>query len=244
MLKEFRTTKKVPRLLLAHAEEYLEAIPEVQVLWPDRTYSAVYDLSLSGLSVDAHAQLGGLRLDQSLELRLKIPGQEETTPFKVRVVRLKANVAGFVFENTGFDNRLVLDQITKDQIVSDSMKEIPLSQLPEQLRGSLWLHGAFDTNVIVNFRAGRLEVEHAVVESDNTVWIYDNGAISVQKSAGTADESAAYFQASELLNPGPRKVSMGASWMDRVIRVLDQVNERRGGDLAGLLILLRSQRAQ
>jgi hypothetical protein len=73
--------------------------------------------------------------------------------------------------------------------------------------------------------------------------MYDSGQIFLQKSLPTSEENQSYFKAEDLFTKTPTKVSMGASWMDRLIRVLDQANERRGGDLAGLLILLRGQRA-
>jgi hypothetical protein len=244
LLKEIKLNKKVPRLLLAHAEEYFEAIPGVEVLWPDRTYSPVFDLSLSGFAVDASTQLGSLKPEQTMELRLKLPTLAETIPFRVRLVRLKTRYAGFVFENLGLENRLTLEQTLKDQIVADSVKEIPTSQLPQGLSGNIWLHGAFDTNIILTFDPGRLEIENALVESDNLIWKYDFGAVTLHKTLPTTDEAQTYFSPEELgTAAGGRKVSMGASWMGRLIRVLETVNERRGGDLAGLLVLLRTQRA-
>jgi hypothetical protein len=243
LLKEIKLNKKVPRLLLAHAEEYFEAIPGVEVLWPDRSYSSVFDLSLSGFAVDARAQLGNLKLDQAMELRLKLPGLAETIPFRVRLVRLKTRYAGFVFENLGLENRLTLEQPLKDQIVADSLKEIPSAQLPQGLVGNVWLHGAFDTNVILTFDSGRLEIENALVESDNLIWKYDFGSVTLHKTLPTTDETQTYLNPEELNGSAAgRKVSMGASWMGRLIRVLEVVNERRGGDLSGLLILLRIQR--
>ncbi len=244
MLKEIKLTKKVPRLLLAHQEEYFEAIPGVEALWPNRSYSQVFDLSLSGLAVDATAMIGSLKLDQVFELRLKLPGLSETIPFQVRVVRLKARYAGLVFENMGIENRLTLEQSLKDKIVADSLKEIPASQLPSHLSASLWLHGAFDTNVILSFTDGRLEIERALVESDNLIWKYDLGTVTLHKTLPTSEEGSLYLKPEDLTtSSSARKVSMGASWMGRLIRVLENVNERRGGDLAGLLVLLRSQRA-
>jgi hypothetical protein len=196
------------------------------------------------VAADASEQIGSLKLNQIIDLRLKIPGLEETLPFKVRLVRLKApRYAGFVFENVSFDNRLALEQVTKDLIVTESFKSIPVAQLPASLQCDLWLHGAFDTNVMLWFENDRLSVKKALVESDNLIWMYDAGQIFLQKSFPTSEENQSYFKAEELFTKTATKVSMGASWMDRLIRVLDQANERRGGDLAGLLILLRSQRA-
>ncbi|MGZ5279797.1 MAG: PilZ domain-containing protein [Pseudobdellovibrionaceae bacterium] len=244
MLKEFKATKKIPRLLLAHADTYFEAIPGVEVLWPDRSFSAVYDLSLSGLAVDAGAQVGSLKLDQVMELRLKVPGLAATLPFKVRMVRLKApRYAGFVFENVGIENRLVLEQITKDKIVIDSLKDIPPQELPQDLQGQQWIHGAFDTNLILWFQPERLEVSKALVEYDNLIWMYDAGSVFLQKSLPNADENQNYLKSQELFVKTAVKVSMGASWMERLIRVIEAVNEKRAGELSGLLILLRSQRA-
>jgi hypothetical protein len=164
VLKEIKAIKKIPRLLLAHDETYFEAIPGVEALWPDRSFSPIYDLSLSGLAVDASAQIGSLKINQIIDLRLKIPGLEETLPFKVRLVKMKApRYAGFVFENLSFDNRLALEQATKDLIVTESLKSIPVAQLPAALQCDLWLHGAFDTNVMLWFETDRLAVKKALV---------------------------------------------------------------------------------
>lgn len=243
MLKEIHITKKIPRLLLAHAEPYLEAIPGVEILWPDRSFSAVYDLSLSGFYVDARRQLGAVKMDQLTELRLKLPTLAESIPFKVRLVKMQGAAAGFVFENMGLENRLTLEQSLKDQIVTHSLKEIPVAQLPVALRGSLWLHGAFDTNLLLWFSSDSRQIEKAIVESDNLIWKYEAGSVSLLKTLPTILESQEYLNAAEIVQASGRKVSMGASWMERLMRVLELVNERRGGDLSGLLILMRHQRA-
>ncbi len=244
MFKEIKAIKKIPRLLLAHDETYSEAIPGVEALWPDRSYSAVYDLSLSGLSVDAHEQIGSLKPDQAMELRLKLPGLPETLPFRVRLVRMKApRYAGFVLENVGFENRLALEQVTKDKIVSESMRDVPVAQLPQALQGNSWLHGAFDTNFILWFQPERLQVSKALIEYDNLIWMYDAGQIYLQKSLPNSEENQSYLKSQELFVKTSTKVSMGASWMGRLIRVVESVNEKRNGELAGLLMLLRSQRA-
>lgn len=244
MFKEIKSIKKIPRLLLAHQETYFEAIPGVEALWPDRTYSPVYDLGLSGLAVDAHAQIGSLKPDQVLQLRLKLPGLPETLPFQVRLVQLKApRYAGFVLENLGFENRLALEQVTKDKIVIESLKDVPVAQLPQPLQGDLWLHGAFDTNFVMWFQAGRLEISKALIEYDNLIWMYDNGSVYLQKSLPNTEENQTYLKPQDLFVKTPTKVSMGASWMGRLIRVVEAINEKRNGELSGLLILLRSQRA-
>jgi hypothetical protein len=237
VLKEFSVSQKIPRLLKISLPESQQAIPGLEILWPSRQFSAVFDISLSGLQVAAEIPPGQLRLHQNLDLRLKIPGLEDSLPLKARVAQLHPGVVGLTFENGNFANRLVLEQPVKDAILQSSLRELPISALPASMNApKLWLHGAFDTNVI-------LWDGKALIESENLIWMYDRGATFLQKSWPAIPEAQEYFNTEELFRTSRVKVSMGASWMDRVIRWIDKANQDRHGDLSELLQLLKSQRA-
>jgi hypothetical protein len=235
-------SKKIPRFLTAQTTgDYKDGIPGIQALWPDRSESAVYDLSLSGMAISPNHHFSKVKLHESFDFNLRIRGLEDHVLVKARLVRIHPKYLGVIFESMSIEGRLTLDQHTKDRLIVESIKEVRLSSLPREQSGDLWLHGVFDTNVILWLSPETQKIQKALIEYENLVWNFDNGETLLQKSAAAIDESQSYFQNREGLTPGA-KVSMGASWLDRLIRTLQKIDENRG-DLSPLIQLLRSQRA-
>lgn len=241
MLFDSLQTKKIPRVLLAHGEDFNQKLSGAYVIWPDRGQSELIDISLSGMSIGAEGRLTKVLQNQSVPFELRIVGVEETLPLKARLVQTRSQSLGFLFESISSEGRLTLEQAIKDRLVTDNLKPRSPADLPSESRGDLWLHGPFDTNVILWNQVGSEDLRRAHVEYDNLTWIYENGDVHLFKSSTAVSQNQSYFQSASSPVTGSGKVSMGASWPDRLLKVLDRVNEREGS-LSKLLLLLRRQR--
>jgi len=241
---DLTASKKMPRLFLAHGEDHFSVIPGVTFVWPDRSESAVYDLSWAGIAVAAQGVVGKLRIGSNFEIKLRIEGVVEALPLKVRIVRLTAKMVGFVLESLSSDGRMILDQITKDRLVAKNLRQAPPGDLQPQLQSAdLWFHGPFDTNIFIWRKNIPGEILRAVVEYDNLLWVYDEGRIHMMKSGSATDEARGYYNSTEMFSPPRVKILMGASWMDRCLRCLDAVADQ-APELALLLKLMRAFRDQ
>ncbi|MEZ0392025.1 MAG: hypothetical protein ACAH59_07420 [Pseudobdellovibrionaceae bacterium] len=240
---EVRPGKKVPRLFLAQNHSLPAPLKGMEVLWPDRSESSVFDLSYSGMVIGANESQSRLRPGSSYDFHLRLAIFEDPLPFRAQVVHVGASSIGLFFDATFSENRLSFEQSTKDQILVENLKEWPLQKLPSELASDLWLHGPFDTNLIVKKRSGsETEFERVLVEYDNLIWHYRPEEVIVQRSFSSVPEEKGYFSPKEIFDPKLNKVSMGASWLDRWIKLVEKLNDQRG-DLFSLLQLLKSQRA-
>lgn len=245
MFPHVTPSKKIPRLLLAQNPQSLQPLLNIQALWPGRGISEVYDLSFGGMVISAMGHSSRIDYEKEYEFLLRIPGLEDPHPIKARIKRVTPQSFGLIFDNNLAEGRLALEQVMKDQIVSDNLRESGKDTLPGELQtADLWLHGPFDTNVILWKKPGTAEIQKALIEYDNVTWIYDNGELIVQRSFTAVDEEHGYFNVNNLSDPKKNKVSMGASWLDRLLKLLTKVALVRGGDLVLLLDLLKKQKAR
>lgn len=233
-------SKKVPRFL--QIQNSMESIPVqgVQALWPDRSESVIYDLSLSGMSLSSNPRYAKLKLQQSMDFNLRVRGLADHVFLKGRLVRIEAGSLGFLFESMSVQGRLVLDQATKDQLILENIREMNPLSVPEGLPQGLWLHGPFDTNILMSDSSLTAPDSQVLVEYENLIWMKKGEQIGLQKSSSAVEENQSYFNTKELFNP-TAKVSQGASWLDRLIKCMEKMDQCRGG-LHGLVQWLRSQR--
>jgi hypothetical protein len=235
------TSKKIPRLLLAHGDQVLSPLPNLQVLWPGRTESDLYDISLSGMAISHNPPLSDkMKLHQSVDFNLRVKGLDDHISLKARLVKVHPQYLGFIFESMSIEGRLVIDQVTKDRIILETLREKSQEVLPTEMRGDIWLHGAFDTNLILWKSADGASLLKVLVEYENLTWVCRGDELILHKSPSAVDENQTYFNPSEVFSP-VRKVSQGASWMDRLIKVVEKLQDQRG-DLFVLLTLLKAHR--
>lgn len=219
-------SKKFPRLFLAHPEEVFQALPDVQMLLPSRQLVPVFDLSFAGIAISSAGLVSILKPGHYFPASLKISGIKDPISLKLRVVKVTTKYIGFVFDTMASEGRLVLDQGLKDQLVERSMRKISSSFMPAALQSDVWFHGSFDTNVYLWKKEDGVGIRKAVIEYDNLVWIYTEGKVVLRKSVSATEEVKGY--AGPLLETAEQKVSMGASWLDRLVKVIDKIPDSDG----------------
>ncbi len=240
MLTNLSLIKKVPRVLLLAQDELQTPLEGVSALWPDRSESPVLELSLGGMLIQTHPRVGKLKPGQSLDFRLRIQGVEESVPVKALLLREQNSQLGFVFESMTATGRLTLDQTVREKIIVQSLREQKTSDCQLAWQPDMWLHGAFDTNVLIGWSdADASEVRRAHIEFENLAWSFEEGEFNLQKSVSTVEENHDYFH--PLHFPLVGNVSAGASWLDRLLKCLQQTQDKRG-DLQPLIELLGQQR--
>ncbi len=259
MLLGFTSSRKLPRLFLIQGlpgnDDQFVPIKGVKVIWPEslqRHESAVLDLSLAGLAIQGSGLIAKVKMGQSFDLRLKIEGNSEDLILKSRIVRMSGKMIGVVFESISAQGRMVLDQTIKDRLIESSMQCFSTADLHPTLQAPIWLHGPFDTNVFVwnKTQDGQVgaDIAQALIEYDHLVWIYNEGKVSLQKTGSAIDETRGYLTP-DLMTAESAKISMGASWLDRLLKLLTAMELNQSVvqskvDLKVLQQILRSQRNQ
>lgn len=234
-------SKKFPRLFLAHSDDVFQALPGVQMLLPSRQLSPVFDLSYAGIAISSSGLVGILKPGHYFPATLKLEGHKEPVALKLRVVKVTAKLIGFVFDTMATEGRLKLDQVIKDQLVVKNMRVLSSGHLQPALQADVWYHGPFDTNVFIWTKKDGPGIEKIILEYDNLIWIYTSGKVELQKSLSATDEAKGY--AAPIFETAGQKVSMGASWMDRLIKTIEQLPDSQGY-LKETLQLLKLQRSQ
>lgn len=255
MLSNLSQSKKIPRLFLVQGVptlgSQLPPMKGVRLLWPDylnRFESAVLDLSLSGIVVPSTQLLSKVKLGQSFDVKLKLEwdegGPANSVPLKARVVRMTGNVIGLVFESISIEGRLVLDQVAKDNLVQNHLNELSTEELSPHLRSDIWIHGPFDTNFFIWFKEDG-NLKQAVIEYDHLLWIYQDGKVSLERSVSASDEARGYLAPEALSGAAPGRhsgrVSMGASWLDRLLKLMELTANPQ---FLPLIQVLKHQRSQ
>lgn len=260
MLLGFTNNKKLPRLFLIQGlTGSMPSLKGVKIQWPfelSHLESDVLDLSLSGLAAGGAGVPAKLKLGQSFEIKLKVESVRDPVMLKVRVVRQQAGLVGLALESISAEGRLTLDQVVKDRMVTENLHLLSPTELSSEFHSAKWFHGPFDTNFFVWLKEdGSLKA--ALVEYDHLVWIYQEGKVTLQKTGSATDENKGYFEthlldqdtksANKVSGRSGNKVSMGASWLDRLLKVLNQVSVRPESaqpELQALTLILRHQRNQ
>lgn len=264
MLASLIQSKKLPRLFfvqgLSSNGASTSLLTGVRLQWPEHLNhfeSEVLDISLSGIVIPFSPLLSKVKLGQSFELKFKLGWKEglasNSVLLKCRVVRLTGKIIGMVFESISIEGRLVLDQAIKDNLVQDHLREISTLELSPQLRSDIWVYGPFDTNFFVWLKEDG-SLKQALVEYDHLMWIYKEGQVTLERSASVTDETRGYLAPNAFFLPTPSssRVVMGASWLDRLLKIMDvpssQAEKRSVATwiprLQPLVQLLKSQRSQ
>lgn len=218
MYMDVNPNRRTPRLFQNPILGDLSPMSGVMVCWEDRSTSEVYDLSLSGLMVSARGRLGKLRVGESLDLQLNIVGTKEPLILKVYVHSLSAQTIGFAFAPNQMEGRLTIDQGLKDLLILENLKQKDAKSFyPHFQLASLWITGPFDTNLFIFENSGGLEF---ICEYEQLVLFYKDGKPTLLRSVAAVEESKGYL--APFLYPQKGTVKMGASWLSRLIRLLEQ----------------------
>ncbi len=245
MQLDLLSKKKFPRLFLAMKDGVDSALQGVQFVWPDRSTSAILDMSYAGIAIASAVDDGGgnlkrltkIKLGDSLDGKIRLEASGEAIPLKLRVVKLTSNSIGFVINTMSASGRLMMEQTAKDTLVLKNIRKISSAHLHATLNADLWFHGPFDSNIFI-WNSSANSVSKIVLEYDNLLLTYDNGKVILQKSMAASDEERGYE--APLLEPSGN-VSMGASWLDRLIKLIGQI-EDDSGKLSFVANILRLQR--
>jgi hypothetical protein len=227
--------KNLPRLLTEDSGQALKALKGVHLVWPDLSRSAVFDIGVSGLSVKSVSEFGKIKVGATKQVRIEIPGINDFINLNLKIAKQSGHNLGLHFESITSDGRLVLPQALKDQLAAENMQSHTTETLFPNLRADLWLHGPYDTNILI-WREGT-EIVQAMLEYDNLLWTFERGEVSLQKSQNLFSESRGYF-GSKATAP----VAMGASWPDRLLKLLTQV-EKNHPEAAGIQALFKTERS-
>lgn len=218
MYMDVAPSNRVPRLFQNPNDGDYVPMVGVMVHWEDRTRSEVYDISLSGILISARGRLGKLRLGESIDLQMSIAGMPEPLILKVYVRTLSAETAGFAFAPNQMEGRFTIDQGMKDLLILENLKQKSASAFyPHFHTCHLWVTGPFDTNLFVFDNPKGLEF---ICEYEQLVLFYKDGKPTLLRSSTSTEESKGYL--SPFLYPQKGTVKMGASWLSRLIRLLEQ----------------------
>jgi hypothetical protein len=215
-------SKKMPRVLLPSLQQEYVAMPGVSWMWPDRTRSSVFDLSLAGMIVSAKGQLGKFKVGQQLNSRLDLDDKGTSVFLKTKIAQMSGETIGLVFESLSSEGRLVVEQNTKDRLVIQNMKQAHGDLAVSHFRGAQWFHGPFDTNFFLWQANPGYSLEKAIVEYDHVLWIFEQDQpLQIFKSGAATDIAKGYLSIPDHLQRGGVKISVGASWLDRLNKCLE-----------------------
>lgn len=214
--------RRYPRLFLAGQDSEYREIAGAKILWPKQGQSVVYDMSYAGLAVECGGRTLQFKAGQHLEVGLKLPGQDPF-PIAVDVVRVLPKVIALKIATTSPDGRIKIDQFLKDQIVGTNTRKMNTALLDKTLMSDIWYHGPFDTNFFLWKKDDKLD--KVIFEYDNLLLTFENNSFRVTRSASTGDETLGYMGDLNKSVTTGHQVSLGASWIDRVLRLLSQVTD-------------------
>ena len=208
LLTNNRTTRKVPRVFLQD-DSVLISLTGILLQWPDRTFSPVLDLSLSGIAVPVTGLMSSLKIGQEVSPRLRLSATAEPIVLKMRIQRMTANQLFLGFDSLSTEGRLQLEQPIKDELIRNNFRRRNVIR-PEH-QGMQWFCAPFETNVLLSDDVLLCEYESLLLKIEKNV-------ITLQKTSPTSEEARGYFGA--WVENENQKVSMGASWVQRLIKVL------------------------
>lgn len=241
MIRELTSEIKEPRFLNCHPEDYYSSIDDVQLFWPHRVFTKVYDINLSGFVAEKCAEQYLPKAAQYLTVRLMLPGSEETQSFEVQVSKITEKFIYFVFDKNVPQSRLLLDQQNKDQIIAKTLKQIPINLFQNSNKQSLWLHGAFDSNILIWKSEQTGKIQEFAIEYDNILMSFKDEKVLVQRTPQAVAVGKSYFPFDENLSLKGAKISLGNGWLPRLLKVLQTNQIQSSFDLHELIQLLKAQ---
>lgn len=216
--------RRYPRLFMAHKDEAYSNIVGAKVIWPNGHLSQVLDMSYAGIAVSPQGILSSIKDGQELQVQLKI-GDSDAFALQVKVVRVSAALIGLKIETTSVEGRLKIDQHLKDQIVGHHTRKVSPELLHPSAKSQSWYHGPFDTNIFL-WKDDQSAISKVLIEYDNLILSLENGQYDVVRSYSANEETKGY--AAPYMDKNSPRVSMGASWLDRLKKLLVQVEDPEG----------------
>lgn len=243
MIQELVQDKKEFRFIDGYPENFLRPLVGVSALWPTRVFTEVVEISLGGFIARKLPQFEPVKNRKLMEMRLQIPGLELTQPYDVEIEKITENFVYFVFDIKDPHSRLLIEQVQKDEIIKTSLQLIPLHLFQNSQFQSHWFHGAFETNFVIWTDAQGSIVKWAL-EYDNTILFGMNDQVWTQRSSLSKVLGKSYFLFDENFSlKGPR-MSLGNTWLSRLIRLIEGAQVGASFDFHPLLQKLRAQRTQ
>lgn len=207
----------------------------LEFVWSDRSLSFIKDISFSGITIHGRGHIGKAKVGEPITARLRLE-DGSYLPLQLLIQKISANQIAFEFENP-VGGRITLEQSLKDQIIARNMRELIPTKLFGAHKPDLWLHGPFDTNVLIWQNEDRLSSRKFIIEYDHLVLI-DNAeatmatagdsslsmaksqpsTLSMAKSQSSCEPTQNYF--SPLFEQKVSRVSLGSTYYPRLFRVL------------------------
>jgi hypothetical protein len=226
--------RKFPRLFLAIKSADLVPLPDVFLVWPDRTQSVVLDLSESGILVSSTGILGQTKLGQHLDVRLRVGGADPKS-LQVKVMRLTAGCVLLSLDALTIAARLKLEQDVRENLILSSWRALPTNHLHPSFHASTWWHSAFDSNIWV-WRDSAGVLQKMIVEFESVAFVYDGNGSRFLRTPSAFDEAKGYV--GPYTEPLPNKVEPGHDWTQRLLKIMvpgSQLSEELVAEIRGLI---------
>jgi len=225
--------RKFPRLFLATKNDFVP-LPDVSLVWSDRTQSAVLDLSESGVLVSSSGVLGHTKLGQNIDVKLRVGGGDLKS-LQVKVMRLTAGAVLLSLDALNIAGRLKLEQDARENLISASWRQLSTVHLHPQFHSSTWWHSAFDSNLWV-WRDSAGVLQKLIVEFESVAFVYDTNGSRFLRTPSSFDEAKGY--AGPYTEPLPNKVEPGHDWTQRLLKIMvpgSQLSAELVAEVRGLL---------
>ncbi len=141
----------------------------LEFVWSDRSLSFIKDISFSGITIHGRGHIGKAKVGEPITARLRLE-DGSYLPLQLLIQKISANQIAFEFENP-VGGRITLEQSLKDQIIARNMRELIPTKLFGAHKPDLWLHGPFDTNVLIWQNEDRQSSKKFIIEYDHLVLI-------------------------------------------------------------------------
>lgn len=234
--ESLKNRRKIPRCVMLNESDFHEPLKGISAIWSDRSLTAVLDMSWTGLVLEntgyVKTLLSKAKSGDLFEVLLKLDSQDEKILLPVRVLNQSEARVECLVDGISSADRIQLDQAIKDKLVQDNLTLLPPTHLDLQFHNSYWFHGPFDTNIVVTSESSGL------IEYDGLLFKWDSRGAQCFKSVSSSPERAVYSKS--WMQPPPHKVSAGASWKDRVIKLFTPIKTRPGLEEQSLLILSKA----
>lgn len=188
----------------------------LEFVWSDRSLSFIKDISFSGITIHGRGHIGKAKVGEPITARLRLE-DGSYLPLQLLIQKISANQIAFEFENP-VGGRITLEQSLKDQIIARNMRELIPTKLFGAHKPDLWLHGPFDTNVLIWQSEDRQSSKKFIIEYDHLVLIdnaeatpFANASVKASSDFATTTEAAATIGATVNTNTGISTLSMAKS---------------------------------
>ncbi len=222
---------KLPRMFMANGQNKMAPLTGIQLMWDRKVYSPIFDISFSGLIIPNHLKPNSVKIGQIHDLFLEIENVPENIPLKLKVIRMKPETIGFALDSISTEGRLKIEQSVKDFIIKNNLNFLDSSHLEIEMQASTWVHGPFDTNIFIWKQDQK--ITQVLFEYDHILFISNGERSKIRKSLSTVKVGTGYgTQMLEFLftqdtkgldfTTKQPKVSVGASWVDRLHQLLPE----------------------